>query len=443
MNMNDNKFESKGGMGLAEVIVEAQRCLQCKVPQCQKGCPVSNLIPEWIAQLGQGNFGNAIEIIRRRSNLPAVCGRVCAKERQCEGHCILNKKDRPIRIGELERFVADFDSIAGLEHASIPEKTKGRVAVIGSGPAGLTISGNLSKMGFNVDIYEMEREAGGVLLYGIPEYRLPKDVVRREVKRIEALGVGIHLGVTIGIDYTIDDLFGMGYDAIFIGTGAGQPRKLPIKGMDHAGVYQALRFLRRVQLWQSGDIDRREVGIEPGDKVYIIGGGNTAMDAARTAIRMGAGEVTVAYRKTINEMRALHSEYEEAVEEGVRFMWNTEVKEAIGEPGSDRLSRLIIVENGVEREVEADHLIGAVGSGPAARIVSTTTGIEVDERGYVKTMDEPYGMTTRAGVFAGGDVSDQPATVVHAMRDAQLVAEGIGQYVAAVKLMGKINSRKG
>ena len=167
------------------------------------------------------------------------------------------------------------------------------------------------------------------------------------------------------------------------------------------------------------------------------------MDAARTAIRMGAGEVTVAYRKTINEMRALRSEYEEAVEEGVRFMWNTEVKEAIGEPGSDRLSRLIIVENGVEREVEADHLIGAVGSGPAARIVSTTTGIEVDERGYVKTMDEPYGMTTRAGVFAGGDVSDQPATVVHAMRDAQLVAEGIGQYVAAVKLMGKINSRKG
>lgn len=443
MNMNDNKFESKGGMGLAEVIVEAQRCLQCKVPQCQKGCPVSNLIPEWIAQLGQGNFGNAIEIIRRRSNLPAVCGRVCAKERQCEGHCILNKKDRPIRIGELERFVADFDSIAGLEHASIPEKTKGRVAVIGSGPAGLTISGNLSKMGFNVDIYEMEREAGGVLLYGIPEYRLPKEVVRREVKRIEALGVGIHLGVTIGIDYTIDDLFGMGYDAIFIGTGAGQPRKLPIKGMDNAGVYQALRFLRRVQLWQSGDIDRREVGIESGDKVYIIGGGNTAMDAARTAIRMGAGEVTVAYRKTINEMRALRSEYEEAVEEGVRFMWNTEVKEAIGEPGSDRLSRLIIVENGVEKEVEADHLIGAVGSGPAARIVSTTTGIEVDERGYVKTTDEPYGMTTRAGVFAGGDVSDQPATVVHAMRDAQLVAEGIGQYVAAVKLMGKINSRKG
>ena len=441
--MNDNKFESKGGMGLAEVIVEAQRCLQCKVPQCQKGCPVSNLIPEWIAQLGQGNFGNAIEIIRRRSNLPAVCGRVCAKERQCEGHCILNKKDRPIRIGELERFVADFDSIAGLEHASIPEKTKGRVAVIGSGPAGLTISGNLSKMGFNVDIYEMEREAGGVLLYGIPEYRLPKEVVRREVKRIEALGVGIHLGVTIGIDYTIDDLFGMGYDAIFIGTGAGQPRKLPIKGMDNAGVYQALRFLRRVQLWQSGDIDRREVGIESGDKVYIIGGGNTAMDAARTAIRMGAGEVTVAYRKTINEMRALRSEYEEAVEEGVRFMWNTEVKEAIGEPGSDRLSRLIIVENGVEKEVEADHLIGAVGSGPAARIVSTTTGIEVDERGYVKTTDEPYGMTTRAGVFAGGDVSDQPATVVHAMRDAQLVAEGIGQYVAAVKLMGKINSRKG
>lgn len=438
--MSDKNFESKEGISLAEAIREAQRCLLCKVPQCQKGCPVENLIPEWISQLGKGNFGNAIEIIRRRSNLPAVCGRVCAKERQCEGHCVLNKKGNPIRIGELERFVADFDSIAGLDHELIPEKTKGRVAVIGSGPAGLTIAGDLSRKGFNVDIYEMEREAGGVLLYGIPEYRLPKEVVRREVRRIEALGVTFYLGVTVGVDCTIDDLFARGYDAIFMGTGAGLPRKLPIEGMEHPGVYQALRFLRRVQLWQSGDIDRREVGIEEGDKVYVIGGGNTAMDAARTAVRMGASEVTVAYRKTINEMRALRSEYEEALEEGVRFLWKTEVRRAEGKQGSDRLSSLVICEGGIDREVECDHLIGAVGSGPAARIVSTTTGIEVDDRGYVKTREVPYGMTTRPGVFAGGDVSDRPATVVHAMRDAKEAARGIEEYVKAVKLMQAIGT---
>lgn len=438
--MTENNFESKEGISLADAIKEAQRCLDCKVPQCRKGCPVENLIPEWIGQLGKGNFGNAIEIIRRRSNLPAVCGRVCAKERQCEGHCILNKKGNPIRIGELEKFVADFDSLAGLDHENIPEKTKGKVAVIGSGPAGLTIAGDLSRMGYAVEIFEMEAEAGGVLLYGIPEYRLPKEVVRREVRRIEALGVKFNLNVTIGIDYTVDQLFEMGFDAIFIGTGAGLPRKLPIEGMDHPGVYQALRFLRRVQLWQSGHIERREVGIEPGDKVYVIGGGNTAMDSARTAVRMGASEVTVAYRKTINEMRALRSEYEEALAEGVRFLWNTEVKRVEGAEGSDRIERLVITENGKERIVEADHLIGAVGSGPAARIVSTTGGIEVDERGYVKTRETPYGMTTRPGVFAGGDVSDRPATVVHAMRDAKLAARGIAEYVSAIRLLATINN---
>ena len=205
---------------LPEAIREAQRCLGCKVPGCKKGCPIANDIPDWISQLAKGNFGNAIEIIRSRSNLPAVCGRVCAHERQCEGNCALAKTGKHINIGKLERFVADFDSEAGLDHDKIPEKTKGKVAIIGSGPAGLTIAGDLARKGFKVEIFEMEKEAGGVLLYGIPEYRLPKEVVRREIRRIEALGVNFNLGVTIGVDLTVDDLFDRGFDAIFIGTGA-------------------------------------------------------------------------------------------------------------------------------------------------------------------------------------------------------------------------------
>lgn len=422
---------------VSEAIREAQRCLNCKVPQCQKGCPVNNEIPDWISQLAKGNFGNAIQIIRHKSNLPAVCGRVCAKERQCEGHCILNKKGEHIHIGKLERFVADFDFEAGLDHENMPEKTKGKVAVIGSGPAGLTTAADLARKGFNVEVYEMEEEAGGVLLYGIPEYRLPKEVVRREVKGLEALGVTIHCGVTIGVDYTIDDLFAMGFDAIFMGTGAGLPKHLPIEGMEAAGVRQALRFLRRVQLYQSGHIDRKEVVVGDGDVVYVIGGGNTAMDAARTALRMGSKEVTVVYHRQQENMRALKSEYDEAVEEGVKFMWNSNVVKVNPGEGTN-LRSLIIETDGVRKEYPADHLVAAVGSAPAARIVSTTEGIDVDERGYVLRRDVPYGMTTRVGVFAGGDVSDQPATVVHAMKDAKLVAEGIAEYVGALKLMEAI-----
>ncbi len=427
---------------LPEAIREAQRCLGCKVPGCKKGCPIGNDIPDWISQLAKGNFGNAIEIIRSRSNLPAVCGRVCAHERQCEGNCALAKSGKHINIGKLERFVADFDSAAGLDHDMIPEKTKGQVAVIGSGPAGLTIAGDLARKGFNVEIFEMEREAGGVLLYGIPEYRLPKEVVRHEIAKISALGVKFHLGVTIGEDMTIDDLFAKGFDAIFIGTGAGLPKKLPIEGMNHPGVKQALRFLRRVQLYNSGHIDRKEVMVGDGDITYVIGGGNTAMDAARTALRIGSKEVTVVYRKTLNEMRALRSEYEDAVKEGVRFMWNSNVVKVNGGEGN-RLETLIIETEGERKEYPADHLIGAVGNAPAARIVSTTKGIDVDSKGYVLTRDMPYGMTTRVGVFAGGDVSAQPATVVHAMRDAKRVAEAIEQYVSAVRLLAAISPKEG
>lgn len=319
----DNDFkEVSENYTLPEAIREARRCLGCKVPGCKKGCPVSNDIPEWIAELAKGNFGNAMSIIHRRSNLPAVCGRVCAHERQCEGNCVLGKKGAHINIGKLERFVADFDSEAGLAHEAIPEKSRGRVAVIGSGPAGLTIAGDLSRQGFAVEIFEMEPEPGGVLMFGIPEYRLPKEVVRREIKKIENLGVTFHLNTTIGRDFTVDDLFDKGFDAIFMGTGTGKPKKLDIPGINHRGVRQAIWFLRRVSLFQNGNIDRKEVIVSDGDKVFVIGCGNTAIDAARTAVRMGAAEVTVVYHRTVNDMKALRSEYDDAVAEGVKFMWN-------------------------------------------------------------------------------------------------------------------------
>lgn len=428
---------------IAEAVREAQRCLHCKVPGCKKGCPISNDIPDWIAELAKGNFGNAMKIIHGRSNLPAVCGRVCGHERQCEGNCVLAKKGAHINIGKLERFVADFDSNACLTHEAIPEKSRGRVAVIGSGPAGLTIAGDLSRQGFAVEIFEMESEPGGVLQYGIPEYRLPKEVVRREIKKIENLGVVFHLNTTVGENFTIDDLFAQGFDAIFMGTGTGVPKRLSIPGINHPAVRQAIRFLRRVSLYESGSISRDEVIVGNGDRVFVIGCGNTAIDAARTALRMGSAEVSVVYHRTVNEMSALRAEYDDAVAEGVNFLWNSSIIEIEG--GDDDRLRSVLLEtkndDGTteQRRMPADRVVMAVGSAPAARIVSTTDGIDVDERGYVLTREEPYGMTTRPGVFAGGDVTNRPATVVHAMRDAKQVAESIARYIDAVKLLQIIN----
>ena len=422
---------------LAEAIKEAQRCLKCKSAGCTKGCPISNDMAAWIGELAKGNMGNAIAIIHSRSNLPAVCGRVCAHERQCEGHCVFAKKGDPIHIGKLERFVADFDSEAGLAHEDIPEKTRGRVAVIGSGPAGLTVAGDLSRRGFAVEIYEMEADAGGILMYGIPEYRLPKDVVRHETRKIESLGVKFHLNTIIGPDFTVDKLFAEGYDAIFMGTGVGVPMSLNIPGINHPGVRQGIRFLRRVSLCERGLIGRDEVKVMPGDIVYVIGCGNTAMDAARSAIRMDAAEVTVVYHRTINEMSALRAEYEEAVEEGVKFLWESSITAIEGGDGPS-LTGVTIRTGGEERRVAANKVLLAVGSLPASRIVSSTSGIEVDERGFVLVRDFPYGMTSRRGVFAGGDVTNRPASVVHAMADAKQVAEGIANYIDAMRLMKAI-----
>lgn len=422
---------------MAEAIREAKRCLNCKVPQCRKGCPISNDIPAWIHELSMGNMGNAMSIINLRSNLPAVCGRVCAHERQCEGHCVLGKQGSHINIGKLERFVSDFDSDMSLTRESIVQKDRGRVAVIGSGPAGLTIVGELARKGVAVEIFEMEREAGGVLMFGIPEYRLPKEVVRKEIAKIEQLGVTIRCNTTVGRDLTIDDLFARGFDAIFMGTGTGKPKRLELPGGGLWGVRYALYFLRRVSLWREGYIGRDEVPVREGDKVYVVGCGNTAMDAARTAVRLGASEVTVLYHRDINSMAALRAEYDDAVTEGVRFRWNTSIKSIHDTEGI--LDELILNTPDGEVSVAADKVIMAVGSAPASRIVSTTEGIEVNEKGYVITRDMPYGMTTRKGVFAGGDVTDRPATVVHAMQDARRVAEGMLRYLDAVKLFDAID----
>lgn len=311
------------------------------------------------------------------------------------------------------------------------------MAVIGSGPAGLTIAGELARKGVAVEIFEMEREAGGVLMFGIPEYRLPKEVVRKEIAKIEQLGVTIRCNTTVGRDLTIDDLFARGFDAIFMGTGTGKPKRLELPGGGLWGVRYALYFLRRVSLWREGYIGRDEVPVREGDKVYVVGCGNTAMDAARTAVRLGASEVTVLYHRDINSMAALRAEYDDAVTEGVRFRWNTSIKSIHDTEGI--LDELILNTPDGEVSVAADKVIMAVGSAPASRIVSTTEGIEVNEKGYVITRDMPYGMTTRKGVFAGGDVTDRPATVVHAMQDARRVAEGMLRYLDAVKLFDAID----
>lgn len=423
---------------MAEAMTEAKRCLNCKVPQCRKGCPISQDIPDWIHELSMGNMGNAMKIINGKSNLPAVCGRVCPHEKQCEGHCVLAKKGQGIHVGKLERFIADFDGEMGLIRDNLQPKTRGRIAVIGSGPAGLSIAGDLARKGFNVEIFEMEPEPGGVLMFGIPEYRLPKEIVHREIKKIEELGVIFHCNTTVGTSLNIDQLFGMGFDAIFIGTGTVKPKKLDIPGRNLKGVRQAVYFLRKVSLYNEGNISREDVPVQEGDRVFVIGCGNTAMDGARTAIRMGAKSVEVIYHRTIDRMSALRSEYDEAVEEGVKFNWESSIVEIHDDNGT--LNEVVIEHDGKRRTEKADKVLMAVGSVPASRIVSTTKGIGVDERGYILTRDVPYGMTTRKGVFAGGDVVNRPSTVVLAMQDAKLVADGIAQYVDAIKLLETINT---
>lgn len=421
---------------LQEAIAEAKRCLNCKNPSCKKGCPIENHIPEFIHELSKGNMGNAMAIINEKSNLPAICGRVCPHEKQCQGHCVLYPRGKGIEIGKLERFVADFDTEMKLIREKLPQKTRGKVAVIGSGPAGLTVAGDLARQGFNVTIFESQAEPGGVLMYGIPEYRLPKQVVRQEIEKIEALGVTFLLNCVVGKQLNIDDIFAQGYDAIFIGSGTALPKSLDIPGAGLRGVIQATYLLHMANIYNEGTVGRDKVPVIEGEHVAVMGCGNVAMDAARTAVRMGAASVTIVYRRTEADMPAIQAEYQAALQEGVKFLWQTSTTEFLGDEDGKVVGLRANTPEGV-KEYAFDRICLAVGSRPASRIVSTTEGIETDDNGYVLVKERPFGMTSRRGVFAGGDVVHRPQTVVMAMKAAKSVAVGIAQYVDAVKLLSE------
>ncbi|MDY2638180.1 MAG: FAD-dependent oxidoreductase [Phascolarctobacterium sp.] len=452
-------------MTTVEAIQEARRCLNCARPMCRTGCPIENNIPAFIRALSEGNIGMAYEIISERSNLPAICGRVCPHERQCEAHCILTKKKCGIEIGSLEMFIADFAHKNDLKPAHPSSKLRGKVAVIGSGPAGLTVAGDLAKMDFDVTIFEAQSEPGGVLLFGIPEFRLQKDVVRREITELQHIGVEIKTNQLAGVDFTVDDLFAQGYDAIFMGTGTSLPRTLDIPGKELSGILTATYFLRTVVLANEGKLDASETILHTGDNVVVVGAGNVAMDAARTAVRRGAKNVTIVYHKSEAEVSAFPSEYEAAVAEGVQFKFLSQpiayfnkkqmravnkVRRQATAADETQLAGLLVqnivktedgkfVAEGGQEVLPCDCVILAVGQKPAARIVSTTKGIQVDERGFVITRERPYGMTTRAGVFSSGDVVHGPATVVLAMKESKKVAAGIAQYIDAKKLLEDCN----
>ena len=452
-------------MTTVEAIQESRRCLNCARPLCRTGCPIENNIPGFIRALSEGNIGMAYEIISERSNLPAICGRVCPHERQCEAHCVLTKKKCGLEIGSLEMFIADFAHKNDLKPAHPSSKLRGKVAVIGSGPAGLTVAGDLAKMDFDVTIFEAQSEPGGVLLFGIPEFRLQKDVVRREITELQHIGVEIKTNQLAGVDFTVDDLFAQGYDAIFMGTGTSLPRTLDIPGKELSGILTATYFLRMVVLANEGKLDASETLLHTGDNVIVVGAGNVAMDAARTAVRRGAKNVTIVYHKTDAEVSAFPSEYEAAVAEGVQFKFLSQpiayfnkkqmravnkVRRQSTEADETTLAGLLVqnivktdegkfVAEGVQEVLPCDCVILAVGQKPAARIISTTKGIQVDERGFVITRERPYGMTTRAGVFSSGDVVHGPATVVLAMKESKKVAAGIAQYIDAKKLLEDCN----
>ena len=437
--MNDSKptfKEINESYTLKEAIAEAKRCLNCKRPSCKNGCPIENDIPEFIHELSKGNMGNAMAIINEKSNLPAICGRVCPHEKQCQGHCVLYPKGKGIEIGKLERFIADFDTEMNLIREKLPQKTRGKVAVIGSGPAGLTVAGDLARQGFNVTIFESQAEAGGVLMYGIPEYRLPKQVVRQEIQKIEALGVNFVLNCVVGKQLTIDDLFDQGYDAIFIGSGTALPKSLDVPGAGLRGVIQATYLLHMANIYNEGTVGRDKVPVIEGERVAVMGCGNVAMDAARTAVRMGAASVTIVYRRTEADMPAIQAEYQAAVQEGVKFLWQTSTTEFLGDAEGKVVGLRANTPEGV-KEYAFDRICLAIGSRPASRIVSTTEGIDTDDNGYVLVKDRPFGMTSRKGVFAGGDVVHRPQTVVMAMKAAKSVAVGIAQYVDAIKLLSE------
>ena len=426
-------------------IQEAKRCLQCPKPLCIDGCPVLIDIPGFIKKIAEGDFKAAIEILKRDNSLPAICGRVCPQETQCEELCVLGKKFEPVAIGRLERFAADYER----EHlgVSVPEPAppKGKkVAVVGAGPAGLTCAGDLAKMGYQVTIFEALHDTGGVLRYGIPEFRLPNYIIDAEVEYVKKLGVEIQLNVVIGKTYTIDDLFEMGYEAVFLGTGAGLPRFMNIPGENLNGIYSANEFLTRNNLMRGYLFPEYDTPIWVGDRVAVIGGGNVAMDAARTALRLGAKEVHIVYRRSRAEMPARIEEIAHAEEEGVIFNFLVNPVRYIGdEKGWVKAAELIKMELGPPDEsgrrrpipIEGsnyiepfDTVIVAIGTTPNP-VVLEGADLEVTRWGTV-VVDPETGMTSRPGVFAAGDVVTGAATVIEAMGTARIAAKGIDAYLS-------------
>jgi glutamate synthase (NADPH/NADH) small chain len=426
-------------------VLEAGRCLLCPRPKCVEGCPVGVRIDEFIRQVAAGNFGAAAAIITADNSLPAVCGRVCPQENQCEGACVLARKDRPIAIGHLERFVADFSRTHRIDQAvSSPEGTGKRIAVVGSGPAGLSCAFDLVRMGHGVTVFEALHELGGVLVYGIPEYRLPKAVVSAEIERLRDLGVEFVTNAPIGLAETLDDLL-ESYDAVFVGVGAGLPQFLGVPGEHLVGVYSANEFLTRVNLmraYQSGAAT--PVHDVEGKRVAVIGGGNTALDAVRTALRLGAAEAAIVYRRTEAEMPAREEEIRHAREERVRFDFLTAPVEFIG-AADDRLQKMRVVRMelafadgdgrprpvpvaGSEVEVPVDVVIVAVGNAPSALLRKTSPHLLHGDRGTVQAATET-GRTSMRGVFAGGDIVTGGATVILAMGAGRRAAAAIDEYV--------------
>ncbi|MDO8446906.1 MAG: NADPH-dependent glutamate synthase [Deltaproteobacteria bacterium] len=431
------------GYAAEAAVAEADRCLQCKDPQCVKGCPVGINIPGFIKLILEGKPGEAARKIKETSSLPAVCGRVCPQEDQCEKLCIVGKKHKPVAIGNLERYAADWEREHGVEVPEIKPPTGKRIAVVGSGPAGLSCAGDLAKMGHSVTIFEALHKPGGVLIYGIPEYRLPKKIVEEEIDYLRKLGVKIVLDALIGRTYTIDDLLEE-FDAVFVGTGAGHPTFLDIPGENLNGVYSANEYLTRINLMKANLFPQSHTPVTRGKNVIVIGGGNVAMDAARTALRTKAETVTLIYRRGREELPARLEEIERAEEEGVKFQFLTSPlwflgdsegwvagvecqKMELEEPDSTGRRKPVPVE-GSEFVMPTDMVIVAIGTDSNRLLTSVTPGLEANKRGYI-VIDEETGRTSKEGVYAGGDNTTGAATVILAMGAGKRAAKAIDEYV--------------
>ncbi len=434
------------GYNKEEAMQEAERCLHCKNAKCIEGCPVSINIPEFIAPIKEGDFGKAYEVLSESSSLPAICGRVCPQETQCEGKCVRGVKGEAISIGKLERFASDWARENGIKPPAPKEHNNRKVAVIGSGPSGLTCAGDLAKYGYDVTIFEALHEPGGVLVYGIPEFRLPKDkVVAKEIENVKSLGVKIETNVIIGKSVTIDELMeDEGFEAVFIGSGAGLPMFMGIPGETAKGVLSANEYLTRNNLMKAYR-DDFDTPIIRAKKVAVVGGGNVAMDAARTALRLGA-EVHIVYRRSEAELPARAEEVHHAKEEGIIFDLLTNpteilvddnddvtgmrcIRMELGEPDASGRRRPVEIP-GSEFEMEADTVIMALGTSPNPLISSTTVGLDVNRKKCI-IADEETGKTSKEGVYAGGDAVTGAATVILAMGAGKAAAKGIHEFLSA------------